>query len=192
MSVEFQDEVAGNREKEIPVQWERQGAFFPGVGSRSCQDSVSECAKSPSHPYLRMNQRRGRKSGGSADLTKELKKSGWKEAGWRRSPSGRSAEQLLPQNFYKWEPGSPIGSYCWYELHFKRNSFSVMVHTAAAFQKIAPTSKQKPQYISFTDVKWAENQVVQCSLTPCGIFPSFCPLPPGLPVSFISSSSEIP
>lgn len=36
-----------------------------------------------------------------------------------------------------------------------------MVNTAAAFQKIAPTSKQKLQHICFTDVKCAEYQVPQ-------------------------------
>lgn len=61
-SVEFQDEAAGNREEEIPVQRECYPAF-PGVGSRPRQDPVSACAKSPSHPYL-MSELEKRKEAG--------------------------------------------------------------------------------------------------------------------------------
>lgn len=68
-SVEFQDEAAGNRGEEIPVQRECYPAF-PGVGSRPCQDSVSACAKSPSHPYLTSELERRKEVGWVLRLNK--------------------------------------------------------------------------------------------------------------------------
>lgn len=82
-------------------------ASFPWGGA--CQDSVSECAKSPSHPYLMSELQKGKEVGWVLRLNKGTEEN-WVGRGRAETKPLRKAEQSLIYTFYKW---ASLGESVW-------------------------------------------------------------------------------
>lgn len=90
----------------------------PGVGSRLCQDSVSECAKSPSHPCFTSELEKGKEVGWVLRLNKgtEENRAG-RGRDTKKAPQERIAEHVFHIHFiapHFYMLGNPFRSCDWY------------------------------------------------------------------------------